>query len=228
MLAPNLSAAVCTSTTDCTFTFDEHNAGFSGITSGGPYGTIELQLVGNTITAHLNMNSNWVLIDTGFPGTFGYNDTVHDTAPFPATSSDPLVYFGSANDGGTDTTGSDLHFDGFGYFDDAAATSGPHPGDTTTVHDLTFTISRTGGFSSVQQLIETPSGGGDGSAYFVADVFDKACGANGGTGCTGLVGVSNLTSPVPEPTSYVALLMVSFGAIVLLVERRRRNRLTVE
>jgi PEP-CTERM motif-containing protein len=231
ILVPGLYADICSSTTDCTFTFDEHNSGFSGITSTGPYGTVELQLVAGVVDVTLNMASNFRLIDTGFPGTFGFNDTLNDGTPTAGSFSSSL-YSGSSNNGGVDTgggSGSDLHFDGFGSFDDAAATSGPSAGNTSAVSDLSFTISRAGGFTSVQQLVEETTDGGDGSAFFVADVFDKACGANGGTACTGLVGVSQdaVVQPVPEPTSYAALL-AGFGAIAFVIQRRefrRRNRI---
>jgi hypothetical protein len=211
-------------TTDCTYTFDEHNSGFTGITSGGPYGTVELKLVAGVVDVTLNMMPNYNLIVTGFPGTFGYNDTLNDGTPTAGNFSN-AAYSGTANNGGVDPA-NDLHFDGFGFFDDAAATTGPTPGDAGKTNLLTFTISRNGGFTSVQQLVEQTTGGGDGNAYFVADVFDKACGANGGTGCTGLVGVSdgggNVQS-VPEPTAYTALL-AGFGAIAFVIQRRERRR----
>src|SRR5579871_4814043 len=76
VLGPILRADPCTDT-DCTFTFDEHNGSFSGITSSGPYGTVELvQTAANAITFNINMNPNYVLIKTGFSGVFGFNDNV--------------------------------------------------------------------------------------------------------------------------------------------------------
>src|SRR6266566_417410 len=98
-LVPSTFAA-CTSTTGCQFTFDEHNTGFSGITSGGPYGTVTLKLIGSAITVDLALNSNLVMIVTGFPGTFGYNDNLNEATPFTVVSSLPLVYSGTANNGG--------------------------------------------------------------------------------------------------------------------------------
>ena len=217
-LAPSTFASTCSSTTDCIFTFDIHNTSFSGITSSGPYGTVEFTLSGSSILVDIDMLSNYVLIDTGFPGSFGYNATVGGITAGSFSSS---AYSGSADNTGDETM--DLHFDGFGYFDDAAATTGPHPGDSTTTNTLDFTLTRTGGFTSIQQLIETPTGGGDGSPYFVADVFDKACGAGGGTACTGLVGVSTLTSPVPEPSG-VPFVTVGVLAAAFFFQRRRARR----
>ncbi|HEX6897258.1 MAG TPA: PEP-CTERM sorting domain-containing protein, partial [Bryobacteraceae bacterium] len=110
------------------------------------------------------------------------------------------------------------------------ATTAPSAGSSNAISTLTFVLSRSGGtFSSVQQLIETPSGGGDGSPYFVADVFDKACGATFGANgaCTGLVGVSNLTSPVPEPSSY-AFLGTGLLAMVFLIRRKRTSAQSIQ
>ena len=213
---PSTFASTCASTTDCAFTFDIHNTSFGGITSSGPYGTVEFTLSGTSILVDIDMLSNYVLVDTGFPGSFGYNATVGSITAGSFSSS---AYSGSANNGGNEAA--DLHFDGFGYFDDAAATSGPHPGSSSTTNELDFTLTRTGGFSSVQQLIEVPTGGGDGSPYFVADVFDKACGASGGSACTGLVGVSNLTSATPEPNA-ISLVSVGVLAGAFFFQRRRR------
>jgi len=108
------------------------------------------------------MNPDLVLINTGFPGTFGFNDSI-GLGDITAGSFSSTHYSGSANNGGTDTNANDLHFGGFGYFDDAAATTGPHAGSSDAISTLTFVLSRTGSntFSSIQQLIETPTGGGD-------------------------------------------------------------------
>ena len=231
LAVPGAFASNCNSTTDCIFTFDIHNAGFSGVTLPGPFGTVEFVLNGGNIDVTLKMNPDLVLIGTGFPATFGFNDDL-ELGDITAGSFSNVNYSGSTNNGGVDTTGgsgSDLHFDGFGYFDDAAATTAPSAGSSNAISTLTFVLSRTGGhtFSSVQQLIETPSGGGDGSPYFVADVFDKACGANGGTACTGLVGVSNLTSPVPEPSSY-AFLGTGLLAMLFLIRRKRTSAQSIQ
>lgn len=214
IIAPSIFAATCSSTTDCTFNFDSNN-GFTAAT--GPYGTVELTLVGSTIKVTLN-TPGFNLIQTGFPGVFGYNDNLNDTSAFTIASAGLPTGYGntSLNNGGNDveSNGNDQHFDGLGYFDDAAL-SGPHNGDANDVSSLSFTISRTGGFTSVQQLIEADSDG----YYFAADV--------GITGAaTGLIGVKNLTSPVPEPRTYVALI-AGFFAIAFFARRKRANTQTV-
>jgi hypothetical protein len=208
-----------------------HNGGSTGFASG-PFGTVELTLVSGKIDVSLSMLPNWVLINTGFAGTFGFNDNF-ELGDISAGSFSSPNYSGSANNGGSDPAG-DLNFDGFGTFDNAAATTGPSAGSANAISNLSFVISRTLGFTSVQQLVELNTGG-DGSAYFVADVFDKACGAanpNGGGACTGLVGVSTLNNnnlnPVPEPSSYLALLGAALAAMVFVARRKRTDAQPVQ
>src|SRR5579863_2337932 len=143
IIAPSTFAAACSSTTDCTFNFDSNN-GFTAAT--GPYGTVELQLV-NTNQIEVTLNTpGYNLIGTGFPsGTngmvFGYNDNLNDATPFTISGTLPTGYSNtSLSNGGTDTeggSGSDLHYDGIGYFDDAAL-SGPSNGSANDVSNLSF------------------------------------------------------------------------------------------
>jgi hypothetical protein len=218
-IVPSANASACASTTDCTYTFDEHNSGSTGFTTSGPFGTVELTLSGGNINVTLDVLSTFNLIDTGFAGTFGFNDNL-ELGDITAGSFSSGLYSGSANNGGVDShPGGDLNYDGFGFFDDAAATTGPSAGNANAVSHLTFTISRPGGFSSIQQLVELNSGG-DGNAYFVADVFDTNCGSSTNTACTGLIGVSSLNSPVPEPVSSG---LVGIGLIALSLLRRRTS-----
>ncbi len=218
-IVPSANASSCASTTDCTYTFDEHNSGSTGFTTSGPFGTVELTLSGGNINVTLDVLSTFKLIDTGFAGTFGFNDNIK-AGDITAGSFSSGLYSGSANNVGVDShPGGDLNYDGFGFFDDAAATTGPSAGNANAVSHLTFTISRPGGFSSIQQLVELNSGG-DGNAYFVADVFDTNCGSSTNTACTGLIGVSSLNSPVPEPISSG---LVGIGLIALSLLRRRTS-----
>jgi hypothetical protein len=129
------------------------------------------------------------------------------------------------------TTGGGLYFDGFGHnFDDAAGTTGPHAGNPSAVSSLNFTVTDTGGnFANVFDLVSlaTPAGG-DGPAYFAADVFDRACGAGGGANCTGLVGVSGTPSTgVPEASGSIPVAM-SIGIFALIATWKRRGRQTIQ
>jgi hypothetical protein len=214
ILVPGLFAAVCSNTADCTFTFDAHNTGPTNF-GGGPYGTVELQLVGSSINFTINLASGFGLIGTGFPGTLGFDDNLAGALTFGSFSSS--AYSGGNGGGAADG------FDGFGSFGAAAATTtAPSAGDPAKVQSLSFTVSRTGGFSDVNQLVAlstNPPGGVQ--AYFVADVFQSQ---NCTEACTGLIAVTraNIQS-VPEPTSY-AVLLAGFGAIAFVLQRRERRR----
>ncbi len=220
VMGPILRADPCTNT-DCTFTFDEHNS-FSGITSAGPYGTVELvQTAANAIAFHINMDPNYVLIKTGFAGVFGFNDNMGSAFTIGNFVA-PSAYSGSSTSGG-------LKFDGFGQnWDDAAATSGPSVGDGTAVSAISFTVTKnSGNFANIFDLValEAPEGGA-GPAYFVADVYDKACGSGGGTACTGLVAVSGIPSrTIPEPASTIPA-AAGMAALIVIAARKRWSRQT--
>ena len=101
----------------------------------------------------------------------------------------------------------DLHFDGFGYSNDAAAISGPHAGGGVNI--LSFTVSGLG-LADVNDLLN-PFGGpaGQGPVYFVADVYNTNS-TGPGAGSTGLVAVTGSSVPVPEPGS-----LAIFGAALI-------------
>ena len=215
MMAPSANAAICSDANDCTFTFDIHNVGPTTFGSG-PYGTVELTLVGSTIQVTIDLADGFGLINTGFPnggGTaygFGFNDNL-SAANFAYGSYNPNTY-----NGGTIAAGA-YQFDGFGDFDRAAANTSL--ANTAGANVVTFIITRTGGFSSVQNLVGANSNG----IYFVADVFYNGTNTPGtgcpeGAGCTGLIGVSGGTPSVPEP---VTSGLVGSGLIGLFFVGRR-------
>jgi len=221
MVVPSGFAATCLSATDCTYTFDVHNSGPTTFGSG-PYGTLELTLqADNTIKVTIDLADGFGLINTGFPnggGTnygFGFNDALA-AANFAYGSYSPNTYTG-----GTTTAGS-YQFDGFGDFDRAAANTSV--ANTAGANVVSFVITRTGGFNSVQNLVGL-STGTNAPVYFVADVFYNGTNTPGtgcpGSGCTGLIGVSSLNGPsgtVPEP---VTSGLVGTGLISLFFLRRR-------
>ena len=204
MLAPSLSAAICPDTTNCTFTFNVTNGGTSG-----NFGTVNLATMGSDILVTVDLAAGLHLIQTGSHQSFDFNDDVPGT-PTQGSFSDSQY---------SQATPPPFADDGFGTFLDAvASTAGPGAG-TTGVNVLTFKVL---GITDVNHLVGLSSGGVN--AFFAADIFAdaSACGATGfGTSCTGLIGV---TGPaVPEPSSYLAILLGGFGAIVFLTERRRRK-----
>jgi hypothetical protein len=208
---PSANAAICSDANNCTFTFDVHNSGSTGFGSG-TFGTLNLVLSGGAINATIDLADGYRLISTGFPGAFGFNDTIGGGITVTNFSS-PLYSLYEGN-----TTGGDEHFNGFGFFDDVAATTAPGANDVNAVNVLSFTINRTSGsFTSIQQLValsDLPAG--DGRVYFTADVF-KFAGCTD-QACTGLIGVSGNTPSVPEP---VTSGLVGTGLISLFFLRRR-------
>jgi hypothetical protein len=218
MVVPSASASICSDANDCTFNFDIHNMGPTTFGSG-PYGTLNLQLEGNTIKATIDLADGFGLINTGFPngpGTsyaFGFNDNLA-AADFSYGTYSPDTY-----SGGTAAAGA-YQFDGFGDFDRAAAHT--DMANTGGANVVSFTITRTGGFDSVQNLVGQSSK----NVYFAADVFYNGSNTPGSgcpmqSSCTGLIGVSGGGSPVPEPISSA---LVGTGLISLFFLRRRRNR----
>jgi hypothetical protein len=215
IMAPSAKASVCSDANNCTFTFDTHNDGPTTFGSG-PYGSLTLVLNGdNTITATIDLADGFGLINTGFPNGggpsygFAFNDNL-------GAANFAYNFVTAGYSGGTTTAGS-YQFDGFGNFDRAAANT--DFGNTAGANIVTFTITRAGGFNSVQNLVGLSSG----NIYFAADVFyngtnNPGTGCAQGASCTGLIGVSGGGSTVPEPISSA---LVGTGLISLFFLRRR-------
>jgi len=212
ILGSNLSAAVCANSASCIFTFDITNGGVTG----GNFGTVTLTTSGSNIKVDVNLNAGFHLIQTGSHQAFDFNDSLGGVSLTLGTFSDPQY---------TQASPPPFHDAFFGDFGHAVnSTAGPGAG-TTGVKELTFLVL---GHTNVNDIAALSSGGTN--SYFAADVFADAsvCGSTGfaAGSCTGLFGVTGgggIISSVPEPTSYLALLMAGLGAIVLLVERRRRT-----
>jgi hypothetical protein len=209
------SANLCSSATSCTLVFSEGNTG-SGFGTGN-FGTVDLELSGSTVTVTIDLAVGLQLVNTGFPGSIGFVDSLGGGLTIGDFSS--VIYSGYLSD-----PSNDLHFDGFGYSSDAAATSGPHAG--SGLNSLSFTVSGAG-LNDVNELLNQFGGpAGQGPVYFVADVYNaNATGA--GAGNTGLIAVTGPADdplPVPEPgglaTIGTAVLMLGF------VGRRRTARLS--
>ena len=220
--APNIFASDCVSTTDCTYTFDVHNSGPTTFGSG-PYGTLELTLQGSDILVNIDLANGFGLINSGFPGgggtnyAFGFNDNLA-ASTFSYTAFTPNTYSGGTTSAGT------FSFDGFGDFDRAAATTSlaNNAGSNT----LSFLITSSAGFTSIQNIVSQSTGNGATPVYFVADVFyngtnNPGTGCAQGSSCTGLIGVSTLngfSNTVPEPLSSA---LVGPGLVSLFFLRRR-------
>src|SRR6185369_7207670 len=154
------------------------NAGLSG--TPGPYATVNYVLNGSNIDVTVTMFPGFTAFGTGAAnnGIFGFN-VVGSTAGLHITGLPAGWGFSAA--GG--------QMDGFGNFDVTLSCCNP-PG----VSSFSFTVSRTGGFSSASDLFEANSTGAH-FAIHIAPTNGNPTGfaADGGT------------PSVPEPTTMVLL-----------------------
>ena len=191
--------------TNCTY--DLHTVNTSTLGSLSTYGTVQLTLNGsNNIDFLINIVSGYRIF-----GGFGFNSSI---------SPDPGSLTVSASSDSTNWPTGTLslnpaanNFDGFGNFE--YVLNGPNS-QTNGTQTLSFTVQRSGGFTSIQQLVEGSTGGGS----LVPALFSSHL-AQISTGNTGFVGAKG--TAVPEPSSYLWLMGAGFGLIVLVFERRRRR-----
>ena len=81
---------------------------------------------------------------------------------------------------------------------------------------LTFTVAN----STIADFFVPSTNAGDlGPAYFAADVVWRA--DTQSFGATGAIGVTHITTPVPEPETY-ALFLAGLGAMGFMAKRRRK------
>ncbi len=203
VMVPRANASVCASATDCTFTFSSTDVAAFG---AGPFGTVNLALNGSAInfTIDLADGFGFNLIDTGTHEAFSFNNAVGGTLALSNFSSSLYSDFGAS-------PGTNPPFSTFTNAVKSTCTNGSGCG----VNVLTFTVSRTGGFTDVNQLVALSTGSGT-AAYFAADIANAA-------GKTGAVGVTSpkTYSAVPEPISSA---LVGTGLIGLFFVRRRATR----
>jgi hypothetical protein len=115
--------------------------------------------------------------------------------------------------GGSSHAASDQHFDGFGYFTNAAATTGPNAANG--IQNVSFDVTGAG-LNDVEQLLNLADPvGGDGSAYFVVDAFN---GRN-----TGLVGVTGGGGPPNETPEPQTLALIGLGFLAVAFARRQQR-----
>jgi hypothetical protein len=170
------------------------NPGLSG--TPGPYATVTYTLNGNVIDVTVQMAPGFNAFGegNGNNGIFGFN-VVGSTAGLSVTN---LPAGFTANLGGG-------QMDGFGNFDVTLSCCNPSNGVTS----FSFTVSRTGGFSSASDLFEANANG----THFAVHIAPT----NGNP--TGFAGDSGTPSEVPEPTS---MLLLGSGLVTLAAGLRKR------
>jgi len=171
------------------------NAGLSG--TPGPYATVTYVLNGGNIDVTVQMFPGFTAFGegNGNNGIFGFN-IVGSTAGLSVTNLSPALL--SANLGGG-------QMDGFGNFDVTLSCCNPSNAITT----FSFTVSRTGGFSSASDLFEANANG----AHFAIHIAPS----NGNP--TGFAADTGVSTEVPEPTS---MLLLGSGLVTLAAGLRKR------
>jgi len=183
-----LTAGARTASAD-TITLNQSN-GFDG---PGPFGQVVTTLVGSSINVVVSMFDGFRMF-----GDFGFN-VVDPDAGVAVTS------VASVGGGPWSYVPGGVHLDGFGNFEFDIA--GPAQGNSQTTQ-LSFTVSRTAGFTSASQLNELSTGGTP--AFFATHAS-----LNGNTGFVGGGG----GPVVPEPAT-----MSLFAAGLAFVGRAYRRR----
>src|SRR5947207_6634758 len=128
VVIPSANAAICASTSDCTFNFNTTDVAAFG---AGPYGTINLHLSGSFINITVDLIDNFHIIDSG----------AHFAVSFNNTFADPTVVLSNFNPNTGYAQGAAGSNSPFGAFEDTV-TSTCDNGGGCGANVLTFTVSR--------------------------------------------------------------------------------------
>ena len=213
------SASICASATSCSLTLTQTNSGLGGVT--GNFGTVTLNLTGTTVSIAITMATGWDMKLTGFSGIVGFADSLGGGLSMTNLVTGPFV---GAYSGSLSHATNDLHWDGFGFANNAVATTKVGSGGAKLEHTLSFDVTKAG-LTDVNFLLNlfNPAGG-DGAAYFVVDGVAPWL-DNEGARMTGLVAVTGggcengevgaCGELVPEPGSLSLMLIGLLGLTAL-------------
>lgn len=169
------------------------------------YGTITLTTnASNGIDVSIQLLAGNRIVHTGFDASVAFNYI--GTGQIGVTGLPPN--YSIVNSGNPSSIG----MDGFGTFE-YGILFGPNGGGAGTDSVLTFTLTRVGGFASVNDLLQLSTNPpGSIQSFFAIDIICDSC-----NGATGVIGVSD----VPEPAS---LLLLGSGLVGIATGLRKRFR----
>ncbi len=180
------------------------NNGGSAFSTPGTYGTVTLNQVGTSVSFSVVINDPYDFVNTGNPTTSHAAFTFNASGVVVGDIS--AISMGGASETYAATAPSaNSPFGSFGF--GIYASSGCS-GNCPASGPLTFTVAN----ATISDFLSQSSGGIN--AYFAADII--------GAGVTGAVGVTNITTPVPEPGTY-ALMFAGLGVVGYMARRRRQS-----